>query len=91
MIVNHVKSYLETNREEDMAEKFFELHFKVDQDLYDEVQNVLATLGITVEKATELFLRPLLVLEKSRLNTRMWIFNLQKNVARSVRKVSLKL
>ena len=55
MIVNHVKGYLETNREEDMAEEFIELHFKVDQDLYDEVQNVLAPLGITVEKATELF------------------------------------
>lgn len=55
MIVNHVKGYLETNREEDMAEKFFELHFKVNQDLYDEVKNVLAPLGITVEKATELF------------------------------------
>ena len=54
MIVNHVKGYLETNREEDMAEEF-ELHFKVDQDLYDEVQNVLAPLGITVDRATELF------------------------------------
>ena len=38
-----------------MAEEFVELHFKVDQDLYDEVQNVLAPLGITVEKATELY------------------------------------
>lgn len=55
MIVNHVKGYLETNREEDMAEEFVELHFKVDQDLYDEVQNVLAPLGITVDRATELF------------------------------------
>ena len=55
MIVNHVKGYLETNREEDMAEKFVELHFKVDQDLYDEVKKVLAPLGFTVEKATELF------------------------------------
>jgi len=55
MIVNHVKGYLETNREEDMAEEFVELHFKVDQDLYAEVQNVLAPLGITVDRATELF------------------------------------
>ena len=64
MIVNHVKGYLETNREEDMAEKFIELHFKVDQDLYDEVKNVLAPLGFTVEKATELFFETVACLEK---------------------------
>jgi len=62
--VNHVKGYLETNREEDMAEKFIELHFKVDQDLYDEVKNVLAPLGFTVEKATELFFETVACLEK---------------------------
>jgi len=64
MIVNHVKGYLETNMEEDMAEEFVELHFKVDQDLYDEVQNVLAPLGITVDRATELFFETLALLGK---------------------------
>ena len=55
MIVNHVKGYLETNREEDMAEEFVELKFKVEQELYDAVKNVLDSLGITVEQTTELF------------------------------------
>ena len=56
MILNHVKGYLETNREEDMEEEFVELHFKVEQELYDTVKEVLDPLGITVEQATELFL-----------------------------------
>ena len=56
MVVNHVKVYLETNREEDMEEEFVELHFKVEQELYDTVKEVLDPLGITVEQATELFL-----------------------------------
>ena len=55
MVVYHVKGYLETNREEDMEEEFVELHFKVEQELYDEVKRVLDPLGITVEQATELF------------------------------------
>ena len=55
MIVSHVKGYLETNREEDMEEEFVELHFKVEQELFDEVKKVLDPLGITVEQATELF------------------------------------
>ena len=55
MVVCHVKGYLETNREEDMEEEFVELHFKVEQELYDEVKKVLDPLGITVEQATELF------------------------------------
>ena len=55
MVVYHVKGYLETNREEDMEEEFVELHFKVEQELYDEVKKVLDPLGITVEQATELF------------------------------------
>ena len=55
MVVNHVKGYLETNREEDMEEEFVELHFKVEQELYDEVKKILDPLGITVEQATELF------------------------------------
>ena len=55
MVVCHVKGYLETNREEDMEEEFVELHFKVEQELYDAVKEVLDPLGITVEQATELF------------------------------------
>lgn len=55
MVVCHVKGYLETNGEEDMEEEFVELHFKVEQELYDEVKKVLDPLGITVEQATELF------------------------------------
>ena len=55
VVVCHVKVYLETNREEDMEEEFVELHFKVEQELYDEVKKVLDPLGITVEQATELF------------------------------------
>ena len=55
MVVYHVKGYLETNREEDMEEEFVELHFKVEQELYDEVKKDLDPLGITVEQATELF------------------------------------
>ena len=55
MVVCHVKGYLETNREDDMEEEFVELHFKVEQELYDEVKKVLDPLGITVEQATELF------------------------------------
>ena len=55
MVVCHVKGCLETNREEDMEEEFVELHFKVEQELYDEVKKVLDPLGITVEQATELF------------------------------------
>ena len=55
MVVCHVKGYLETNREEDMEEEFVELHFKVEQELYDELKKVLDPLGITVEQATELF------------------------------------
>ena len=38
-----------------MEEEFVELHFKVEQELYDEVKKVLEPLGITVEQATELF------------------------------------
>ena len=57
MVVNHVKVYLETNREEDMEEEFVELHFKVEQELYDAVKEVLDPLGITVEQATELFFK----------------------------------
>ena len=55
MVVYHVKGYLEINREEDMEEEFVELHFKVEQELYDELKKVLDPLGITVEQATELF------------------------------------
>ena len=55
MVVCHAKGYLETNREEDMEEEFVELHFKVEQELYDELKKVLDPLGITVEQATELF------------------------------------
>ena len=55
MVVCHVKGSLETNREEDMEEEFVELHFKVEQELYDELKKVLDPLGITVEQATELF------------------------------------
>ena len=55
MVVCHVKGYLETNREEDMEDEFVELHFKVEQDLFDEVKKVLEPLGITVNQATELF------------------------------------
>ena len=40
MVVCHVKGYLETNREEDMEEEFVELHFTVEQELYDEVKRV---------------------------------------------------
>ena len=57
MVVNHVNVYLETNREEDMEEEFVELHFKVEQELYDAVKEVLDPLGITVEQATELFFK----------------------------------
>lgn len=57
MVVCHVKGYLETNREEDMEEEFVELHFTVEQELYDEVKRVLDPLGITVEQATELFFK----------------------------------
>ncbi len=47
-----------------MEGKFIELQFKVDQDLYEEIQNVLATLGITIEKATEMFLETVVRLGK---------------------------
>ncbi len=47
-----------------MKEEFIELQFKVDQDLYEEMQNVLVSLGITVEKATELFLETVVRLGK---------------------------
>ncbi len=47
-----------------MEGKFIELQFKVDQDLYEEVQNVLTTRGITIEKATELFLETIVRLGK---------------------------
>lgn len=56
MVTDHVKFYLETNREdEDMADNYVEFSFKVDRDLYDEVKAVLEPLGLTVERATELF------------------------------------
>lgn len=56
MVIEHVRFYLETNREEEtMAEKYVELQFKVNQDLYDEVKAVLEQLGLTVDRATELF------------------------------------
>ncbi len=47
-----------------MAKELIELQFKVDQDLYEEMQNVLTPLGITVEKATELFLETVVHLGK---------------------------
>lgn len=56
MVTDHVKFYLETNREEEeMADNYVEFQFKVDQDLYDEVKAVLEPLGLTVDRATELF------------------------------------
>lgn len=56
MVTDHVKFYLETNREdEDMADNYVEFSFKVDRDLYDEVKAVLEPLGLTVDRATELF------------------------------------
>lgn len=64
MVVSHVKVYLEINREEDMARELVELHFKVDRDLYDEVNKILTPLGITVEKATGLFFETVVRLGK---------------------------
>ncbi len=57
LIESHIRFYLEINGKDDgmSIEKYIELSFSVEQELYDNVRAVLEPFGVTVEQATELF------------------------------------
>ena len=57
LVENHVRFFIEINGKDDgmSTEKYIELNFSVEQELYDNVRAVLEPLGLTVEQATEFF------------------------------------
>ena len=57
LVENHVRFFIEINGKDDgmSTEKYIELNFSVEQELYDNVRAVLKPLGLTVEQATEFF------------------------------------
>ena len=59
LVESHVRFFIEINGKDDgmSTEKYIELNFSVEQELYDNVRAVLEPLGMTVEQATELFFK----------------------------------
>lgn len=57
LVESHVRFYLEINGKDNCMsiEKYVELNFSVEQELYDNVRAVLEPLEVTVEQATALF------------------------------------